>query len=92
MSQRTSDPTEAHQERKRLAEARDRARLALAALAEHVTDKPATDLESHRYRGRRGWAAGSLRADLRAVEDYFDALDEACCTKYEGPDHGAVER
>jgi hypothetical protein len=84
------DPSAARLERKRLAEARDRARLAIAALAEHVTDKPATDRESHRYRGRLGWPAGSLRADLRAVEDYFDALDEACCSKDEGPGHGAV--
>ena len=65
-------------ERKQVAEARDRARRALADIAEHITDGPSQDRESHRYRGRLGWAAGSLDADLRAIESYFDALDEQC--------------
>ena len=83
-----SDPTAARQERRKLAEARDRARLAIAAIAEHVTDKAATDRESHRYRGRLGWAAGSLRADIRAIEDYFLELDEACRSEDQSDSHG----
>ena len=54
---------------------RDEARQSLAWMAERVTDRPDQSDDSQRYRGRRGWPAGSLDHDIYTVLEYFALLN-----------------